>query len=227
MYFSTLLVLRFANRVFEPLWNRDHINCVIFSFKENFGTQGRGGYFNDVSTDETHTTSSYTCGPHSCQRMCSQFPLIDVLLFFASLVQFGIIRDVMQNHLLQMLSILAMETPISLSAEDVRDEKVRLLRTIASITAPDTVLGQYTADPKGREPGYTDDKDVPDDSVTPTFATCVMHIKSGTIQQKKYTSTRRMFDCVWCWLLISHLCLFLCIFCFQPAILVGPVFPSS
>jgi glucose-6-phosphate 1-dehydrogenase len=49
MYFSSLLVLRFANRVFEPLWNRDHINCVIFSFKENFGTQGRGGYFNDVS----------------------------------------------------------------------------------------------------------------------------------------------------------------------------------
>lgn len=110
-------------------------------------------------------------------------------------MQFGIIRDVMQNHLLQMLSILAMETPISLSAEDVRDEKVRLLRTIASITAPDTVLGQYTADPKGREPGYTDDKDVPDDSVTPTFATCVMHIKSGPKQQQTpYPSMRRMFD---------------------------------
>ena len=46
---QNLMVLRFANKVFEPLWNRDHINCVIFSFKEDFGTQGRGGYFNDVS----------------------------------------------------------------------------------------------------------------------------------------------------------------------------------
>jgi len=135
---QNLMVLRFANKVFEPLWNRDHINCVIFSFKENFGTQGRGGYFND----------------------------------------YGIIRDVMQNHLLQMLSILAMETPLSLSAEDVRDEKVRLLRSISAITTADTVIGQYTADPNGKEPGYTEDKDVPDDSVTPTFATCVMHINN-------------------------------------------------
>ena len=93
-------------------------------------------------------------------------------------VQFGIIRDVMQNHLLQMLSIVAMESPISLSAEDVRDEKVRLLRTIAPITVADTVIGQYTADPKGREPGYLEDKDVPADSVTPTFATCVLHINN-------------------------------------------------
>jgi glucose-6-phosphate 1-dehydrogenase len=85
----------------------------------------------------------------------------------------------MQNHLLQMLSIVAMETPISLSAEDVRDEKVRLLRTIAPITVADTVIGQYTADPKGKEPGYLDDKEVPKDSVTPTFATCVLHINNS------------------------------------------------
>jgi glucose-6-phosphate 1-dehydrogenase len=79
--------------------------------------------------------------------------------------EFGIIRDVMQNHMLQMLSI-------------VRDEKVRLLRTIAPITAEDTVIGQYTADPQGKEPGYTDDKGVPKDSVTPTFATTVLHINN-------------------------------------------------
>jgi len=80
--------------------------------------------------------------------------------------------------MLQMLSIVGMEPPISLSAEDVRDEKVRLLRTIAPITVADTVIGQYTADPAGKEPGYLDDKGVPKDSVTPTFATTVLHINN-------------------------------------------------
>jgi glucose-6-phosphate 1-dehydrogenase len=128
-------------QVFEPLWNRDHINCVQFSFKEDFGVMGRGGYFDD----------------------------------------FGIIRDVMQNHLLQMLSIVAMEPPLSLSAEDVRDEKVKLLRSIAPITVEDTVIGQYTADkrqPKG-EPGYLEDPEVPKDSVTPTYAASVLHINNS------------------------------------------------
>jgi len=135
---QNLMVLRFANRVFEPLWNRDHVSTVMITFKENFGTEGRGGYFDN----------------------------------------FGIIRDVMQNHLLQMLSILAMEPPLSLSAEDVRDEKVKLLRAITPITVEDTVTGQYTASADGKEPGYKDDKDVPQDSVTPTFAATVLHINN-------------------------------------------------
>lgn len=92
---------------------------------------------------------------------------------------FGIIRDVMQNHLLQMLSIIAMEPPVSLTAEDVRDEKVKLLRCIAPITVDDTVIGQYTADPKGKEPGYLDDPEVPKDSVTPTYAASVLHINNS------------------------------------------------
>jgi glucose-6-phosphate 1-dehydrogenase len=75
------MVLRFANTIFEPLWNREHISTVQITFKEPFGTEGRGGYFDE----------------------------------------FGIIRDVMQNHLLQVLSLVAMETPVSLRAEDVRD----------------------------------------------------------------------------------------------------------
>jgi glucose-6-phosphate 1-dehydrogenase len=75
---------RFANRLFGPVWNRDNISSVMISFKEPFGTQGRGGYFDE----------------------------------------FGIIRDVMQNHLLQLLCLTAMEKPCSLKAEDIRDEKV-------------------------------------------------------------------------------------------------------
>jgi glucose-6-phosphate 1-dehydrogenase len=69
---QSLLVLRFANQFFEPLWNHHFISCVYISFKEPFGTEGRGGYFD----------------------------------------KYGIIRDVIQNHLLQVLSLVAMEPPI-------------------------------------------------------------------------------------------------------------------
>lgn len=135
---QNLMMLRFANQVFEPLWNKDNIQSVTITFKEDFGTQGRGGYFDE----------------------------------------FGIIRDVLQNHLLQMLSLVAMEAPVTMQAEDVRDEKVKLLRAISPITIDDTVLGQYGADPKGKEGGYLDDKTVPAGSVTPTFALCVLHVKN-------------------------------------------------
>ncbi|CAB1336231.1 unnamed protein product [Coregonus sp. 'balchen'] len=106
---STHLSSLFGNRIFGPIWNRDSIACVVLTFKEPFGTQGRGGYFDD----------------------------------------FGIIRDVMQNHLLQMLSLVAMEKPASTSSDDVRDEKVKVLKCIAPITMSDVVLGQYLGDPEG------------------------------------------------------------------------------
>lgn len=136
---QNVLTTRFANEVFEPIWNRNHVKAVVITFKENFGTQGRGGYFDS----------------------------------------FGIIRDVLQNHLLQMLSLVAMEAPVSSSAEHVRDEKVKLLRAIRPITLADTVLGQYKADPDGKEPSYLDDPTVPNDSVTPTYALTVLHIDNN------------------------------------------------
>ena len=80
------LLIRFANSIFQPIWNRNTISTVTITFKEPFGTQGRGGYFDE----------------------------------------FGIIRDVMQNHLFQVLTLTAMEKPASTSAEDMRDEKVVL-----------------------------------------------------------------------------------------------------
>ena len=70
--------------MFQPLWNRNNIANVVVTFKEPFGTQGRGGYFDE----------------------------------------FGIIRDIMQNHLLQVMCLTAMEKPATSSAEDIRDEKV-------------------------------------------------------------------------------------------------------
>ncbi|KAJ8257436.1 hypothetical protein GJAV_G00185580 [Gymnothorax javanicus] len=136
---QNLMVLRFGNRIFGPIWNRDSVACVVLTFKEPFGTQGRGGYFDD----------------------------------------FGIIRDVMQNHLLQILSLVAMEKPASTSSDDVRDEKVKVLKCIAPVTLDDVVLGQYVGDPAGEgdaKLGYLDDPTVPKGSNTPTFATAVLYV---------------------------------------------------
>ncbi|XP_036844674.1 glucose-6-phosphate 1-dehydrogenase isoform X3 [Oncorhynchus mykiss] len=132
---------KFGNRIFGPIWNRNSVACVVLTFKEPFGTQGRGGYFDD----------------------------------------FGIIRDVMQNHLLQMLSLVAMEKPASTSPDDVRDEKVKVLKCIAPVPRSDVVLGQYIGDPEGEghaRLGYLDDPTVPNGSQTPTFATSVLYVQN-------------------------------------------------
>ncbi|CAL5325372.1 hypothetical protein CsSME_00004605 [Camellia sinensis var. sinensis] len=125
---QNLLVLRFANRLFLPLWNRDNIDNVQIVFREDFGTEGRGGYFDE----------------------------------------YGIIRDIIQNHLLQVLCLVAMEKPVSLKPEHIRDEKVKVLQSVLPINDHEVVLGQYK--------GYTDDPTVPDNSNTPTFATVVLRI---------------------------------------------------
>jgi glucose-6-phosphate 1-dehydrogenase len=92
--------------------------------------------------------------------------------------EFGIIRDVMQNHLLQILTIVAMEKPVTLDAEDVRNEKVKVLRAIPPLTAEQVLLGQYSASADGKEPGYLEDPTVPKGSITPTFAAAVFHINN-------------------------------------------------
>eukprot|EP01120_Amphizonella_sp_Union-15-10_P007063 TRINITY_DN2349_c0_g1_i5.p1 TRINITY_DN2349_c0_g1~~TRINITY_DN2349_c0_g1_i5.p1 ORF type:complete len:551 (+),score=131.35 TRINITY_DN2349_c0_g1_i5:64-1653(+) len=135
---QNLMVLRFANSVFEPLWNNKYISNVTITFKENFGTEGRGGYFD----------------------------------------QFGIIRDVMQNHLTQILSLVAMEPPVSLGAEDIRDEKVKVLRSIPPVDPSQVVVGQYDKDEAGKQPSYLEDKTVPPGSLCPTFAAAVLNINN-------------------------------------------------
>lgn len=135
---QNLMTLRFANVIFEPLWNRHHIKSVQITFKEHFGVEGRAGYFDHV----------------------------------------GIIRDIMQNHLLQILSLLAMEPPVTLCAEDIRDEKVKVLRAIQPLKASDFATAQYAAK-DSRSKGYLEDDGVPQDSRTPTFASCVLHINNA------------------------------------------------
>lgn len=137
---QNLLVLRFANLIFDPIWNRSYIRSVQISWTENIGTEGRAGYFD----------------------------------------QYGIIRDVMQNHLLQMLALVAMDQPLSLDAQFVRDEKVKALRAISPIKREDIVIGQYSAGELGgkKYPAYLDEKGTPAGSNTPTYAAAVLHIKN-------------------------------------------------
>src|SRR5690606_33089397 len=106
---QNLLVLRFANLIFDPIWNRNHIKNVRITWTENLSLEGRAGYFD----------------------------------------QYGIIRDVMQNHLLQMLSLVAMEQPVALNSTYVRDEKVKALRAVTPLSLDDIVVAQYTAGVSG------------------------------------------------------------------------------
>jgi len=87
----------------------------------------------------------------------------------------------MQNHLVQLLALVAMEPPVTGHPDDVRDEKCKVLRAIAPVKARDCVLGQYTAGPKGAaggQPGYLDDPTVPAGSKAPTFAACRLDIRN-------------------------------------------------
>ncbi|KAH8999287.1 glucose-6-P dehydrogenase [Lactarius akahatsu] len=131
---KNILILRFANVAFSAAWDNRSISNVQITFKEPFGTEGRGGYFDE----------------------------------------FGIIRDILQNHLLQVLSVLTMEQPVSFAAEDVRDEKVKVLRSITPIAREDTLLGQYVS--ANGKPGYLDDDTVPPNSSCPTFAATTLWI---------------------------------------------------
>jgi glucose-6-phosphate 1-dehydrogenase len=94
---------------------------------------------------------------------------------------YGIIRDVVQNHLAQLLALVAMEPPVSGHPDDIRDEKCKVLRAIAPVHPSECVLGQYTAGPKGvagGQPGYLDDETVPEGSNCPTFAACRLDIRN-------------------------------------------------
>nr|CEL78737.1 TPA: glucose-6-phosphate dehydrogenase, putative [Toxoplasma gondii VEG] len=91
---------------------------------------------------------------------------------------YGIIRDVMQNHMIQLLTLVAMERPASLKDDDIRDEKVKVLKQMPPVKISETVLGQFTKSVDGQLPGYTDDDTVPKDSKTPTFCTCVLWINN-------------------------------------------------
>ena len=132
---QNLLVLRFGNAIFEPLWRAGLVEHVQITVAEQVGVEGRGDYYDHA----------------------------------------GALRDMVQNHLLQLLCIVAMEPPTSLDPDSVRDEKLKVLRALRPIAGQEvtanTVRGQYKAGASagGPVPGYLEEPDIPADSTTETF----------------------------------------------------------
>jgi len=132
---QNLMVFRFANGIFEPIWNRRYIDHVQITNAEAIGVEGRGGYYDTA----------------------------------------GVLRDMIQNHVFQVLSLVAMEPPINLGANAVRDEKIKAMQAVRPIPRDKVdefvVRGQYAAGAVAGKPavGYREEKDVPPTSQTDTF----------------------------------------------------------
>jgi glucose-6-phosphate 1-dehydrogenase len=130
---QNIVVFRFANALFERLWNRDAIDHMQFTVAESIGVEARGAYYEEA----------------------------------------GALRDLVQNHMFQVLAFLTMEPPQSLAPEAIRDEKVKLFRTIRPLSPSDVVRGRYIRghSASGDEvPGYREEPNVSPDSTTETFA---------------------------------------------------------
>jgi glucose-6-phosphate 1-dehydrogenase len=135
---QNMLALRFANGIFEPIWNRQFIDHIQITVAESIGIEGRAGYYDSA----------------------------------------GAIRDIFQNHLLQLLALTAMEPPIDFTAESVRNEKVKVLKSLHTPGPKSVVRGQYGRGfVEGEEvPAYREEQGVPADSMTETYVAAKLFV---------------------------------------------------
>jgi glucose-6-phosphate 1-dehydrogenase len=135
---QNMLALRFANGIFEPIWNRQFVDHVEITVAESIGIEGRAGYYE----------------------------------------QAGAVRDIFQNHLLQLLAITAMEPPIDFTADSVRNEKVKVLRALHTPGPKSVVRGQYGRGfVEGEEvAGYREEEGVGHQSMTETYVAAKLYV---------------------------------------------------
>ena len=139
---QNILVFRFGNAIFEPLWNHKYVDHVQITVGESIGVEGRGKFYEEAGTA----------------------------------------RDILQNHMMQLLSLMAMEPPVSFAADAVRDEKVKVLRSMPVFgpaeVAERVVRGQYGPGSTGGEdvPGYRAEPGVAPDSLTETYVACKFEV---------------------------------------------------
>lgn len=139
---QNIMALRFANQIFDPLWNAHYVDHVQITMAEDIGLGGRAGYYDGI----------------------------------------GAARDVIQNHLIQLLALVAMEEPISFSPDELQTEKIKVLRATKPVhpLSKTTARGQYTAGWQGSTyvKGLREEEGFDPDSTTETFAACTLQITS-------------------------------------------------
>ena len=137
---QNIFAFRFANAIFEPVWNNTYVDHVQITVAEAIGVEHRAAFYEET----------------------------------------GVVRDIVQNHLLQVLALVAMEPPSTFEADPVRDEKIKLLRAVAPMSFESAVRGQYTAGfvAGGAADAYTSEPNVPADSTTSTYVAAKLQIQN-------------------------------------------------